>query len=173
MNPAAETIKRRTTMSDTRINTRPIQSHDMDFLYRVYASTREAELAATGWSEAKQTAFLRQQFNAQHAYYQQQFRDASYEIVFADNQPMGRLYLDKRDDEIRIIDIALLPQYRGQGIGSGLLRQIMRDADSTGLAVSIHVEKFNPALRLYKRLAFAEIENQGVYILMRYSAPSD
>jgi RimJ/RimL family protein N-acetyltransferase len=149
------------------IHTRPIEADDMEFLFEVYASTRATELAATPWNETQKEAFLRQQFDAQHTYYQQQFRAASYEIVLAGDQPIGRFYIDRREREIRIIDISLLPQFCGQGIGSGLLKQIMCEAASARLPVSIHVEKYNPALRLYRRLGFAEIQDLGVYLLMQ------
>ena len=163
-------IRLRKTMGDRRANicTRPMQPADMEFLYGVYASTRAAELAATAWSDAEKELFLRQQFTAQHTYYQQHYSDASYAIVMADEKPIGRLYVDRRDEEIRIIDIALLPQHCGRGIGSGLLQNIMDEAARAETAVTIHVEKFNPALRLYRRLGFTVVEDKGVYLLMQY-----
>jgi ribosomal protein S18 acetylase RimI-like enzyme len=150
------------------ISLRPITSADEGFLYRVYASTREDELAQTGWAAAQKEAFLTMQFNAQHKYYTEQYRKASFDIILLDGEPVGRLYLDRRKSEIRIVDIALLPAYRNRGIGSALLHEILAEGARTGRRVSIHVERFNPALRLYTRLGFQHIGDNGVYYLMEW-----
>ena len=151
------------------ITLRPIRPEDEDFLSRVYASTRLDELAPLGWSQDQVDAFLQMQFTAQHKYYQEHFTDANFDIILLDNQRIGRLYLDRREDEIRIIDIALLPEYRNAGIGSALLKDILAEATAASKAVRIHVEKFNPALRLYKRLGFYQINDTGVYFLLEWS----
>ncbi len=155
------------------VSLRPMRARDKPFLYRVYASTRAEELAVTGWSEAEKTAFLTQQFEAQHRYYQAQFPDAAFQVIERDGEPIGRLYLDRRAEEIRIIDIALLPAHRRAGIGGALLREILGEAAAAGKAVRIHVERNNPALGLYHRLGFKEIEDQGVYLLMEWSPVRD
>ena len=152
---------------------RPMRARDKDFLYRVYASTRAEELAVVDWSEAEKAAFLEQQFEAQHGYYQAQFPDAAFQVIERDGEPIGRLYLDRRADEIRIIDIALLPAHRRAGIGGALLREILGEAAAAGKAVRIHVERNNPALGLYHRLGFREIEDQGVYLLMERAPARD
>ena len=155
------------------VSLRPMRAGDRDFLYRVYASTRTEELAVVDWSEAEKAAFLEQQFEAQHGYYQAQFPDAAFQVIERDGEPIGRLYLDRRADEIRIIDIALLPAHRRAGIGGALLREILGEAAAAGKAVRIHVERNNPALALYHRLGFKEIEDQGVYLLMEWSPARD
>jgi ribosomal protein S18 acetylase RimI-like enzyme len=140
----------------------------MEFLYRVYASTREEELAVVPWNAEEKETFLRMQFNAQHQHYQQHFPDAAYSVILVDDTPAGRVYLHRRSDEIRIVDIALLPDYRSKGIGSELLSDILAEGKQTNLPVRIHVERFNPALRLYERLGFQQIGDQGVYYLMEW-----
>jgi ribosomal protein S18 acetylase RimI-like enzyme len=150
-----------------------MRARDKPFLYRVYASTRAEELAVVDWSEAEKAAFLEQQFEAQHGYYQAQFPDAAFQVIERDGEPIGRLYLDRRAEEIRIIDIALLPAHRRAGIGGALLREILGEAAMTGKAVRIHVERNNPALGLYHRLGFREIDDQGVYLLMERSPARD
>lgn len=148
---------------------RPIRPADESFLYRVYASTRTDELAQLiDWDDAQKEAFLRMQFTAQHTFYQQQFADAAFDIILLNKKPIGRLYLDRRADEIRIIDIALLPTYRNRGIGSQFLKRIMAEATDANVAVRIHVEQMNPALRLYERLGFQHIDENGVYYLMEW-----
>ncbi len=155
------------------VSLRPMRARDKPFLYRVYASTRTEELAVVDWSEADKTAFLEQQFEAQHGYYQAQFPDAAFQVIERDGEPIGRLYLDRRAEEIRIIDIALLPAHRRAGIGGALLREILGEADAAGKAVRIHVERNNPALGLYQRLGFREIDDQGVYLLMQWAPARD
>jgi ribosomal protein S18 acetylase RimI-like enzyme len=147
-------------------NLRPSTFDDEQFLYRLYASTREDELAVVPWSESEKETFLTTQFNAQHTFYHQQFNEAEFLIIEQDNEPIGRLYLDRRDDEIRIVDIALLPSHRNRGIGTKYLESILEEGQGAGLPVRIHVERNNTALRLYERLGFQKVTENGVYFLM-------
>lgn len=124
------------------------------------------------WSDDEKRAFLSMQFEAQTRSWDKQFPDAEYSIVEVDNEPAGRLYLDRRADEIRIVDIALTPDLRNQGIGSTLLKAVFDEAKTGRMAVRIHVEKNNPALRLYRRQGFQEIADKGVYLLMERPAPT-
>ena len=148
---------------------RPIRPDDEPFLYRVYASTREEELRPVPWTAAQKEAFLRQQFQAQHAFYQKQYASARFEIVLRDGQPIGRLYVARGDDAIRIVDIALLPEHRGAGIGTGILRDLLAEAAAAGKPVRIHVERLNPARHLYERLGFVLVADSGVYCLMEWA----
>ena len=150
----------------------PITPADKDFLYRVYASSREDEMALVDWPEAQKEAFLRMQFEAQHGYYMEQFDGAEFALVHLNGDPIGRLYLDRRKDEIRIIDIALLAAYRRQGIGSRLLKEVLAEGQVAGLPVRIHVERYNPAIHLYHRLGFQQIGDEGVYYLLEWSPKS-
>ena len=156
-------------MADLKLTLRPIRNDDLDFLYQVYASTREDELALLPWTDSQKRTFLQMQFNAQHHYYQEQFAEASYQVILQDEQPVGRIYVDRGSDEIRIIDIALLSAARNQRIGSFLLQQILDEATLSGKRVVLHVEKDNPALRLYQRLGFQVKEDKGVYWFMQWS----
>ena len=156
-------------MTYSEISFRPICAKDEAFLYQVYASTRLDELAPLKWPEAEVTKFLQMQFTAQHKYYQESYTEASFNLILLHDQPIGRLYTDWREDEIRIIDIALLPEYRSQGIGSALMKDLLKEAEANSKFVRIHVEKFNPALTLYKRLGFVPISDTGVYFLMEWS----
>jgi GNAT superfamily N-acetyltransferase len=151
---------------------RPISPEDQPFLSRLYASTRWEEVAQTGWDLEEQDRFLRMQFAAQHEFYMEQFAGADFHIIELQDEPIGRLYVDRREDEIRIIDIALLPEHRNKGIGSALLKDILAEARGAALPVRIHVERNNPALGLYQRLGFREIDDQGVYLLLECSPDS-
>ena len=145
---------------------RPIGEADLPFLLGLYASTREEELAAVEWPAERKAAFLRQQFEAQHRWYQEQYAGATFDLVLVDGEPAGRLYVARWEREVRIVDVSLRPEHRGRGIGSTLLRGVIAGADATGLPVSIHVERMNPALRLYHRLGFRLREDKGVYLLL-------
>ncbi len=152
------------------ITLRKINPSDEPFLYRVYASTREEELAPLGWDRQQVAQFLRMQFEAQHSYYQDQFADADFLIVLLDDQAIGRLYIAKREGEFRLIDIALLPAHRGAGIGTNLLKDLLAEALWKQKPVRIHVERSNRAMRFYHRLGFVEIGEGEVYSLMEWSA---
>ena len=143
---------------------------DLPFLAGVYAAVRADELAPVPWSDAEKAAFVDAQFRAQHLHYQTHYPNADWLIVSIHGTDIGRLYLARWPREHRIIDIALLPEHRGNGIGEALLRDLLDEAAGAGKAVTIHVEKFNPAMRLYRRLGFATVEDKGVYDLLRWPA---
>ena len=145
---------------------RPITDDDLEFLQRLYASTRADEMAVVPWSDEEKRVFLDQQFHAQHTFYHQQFRDARFSLILQDEQPIGRLYLQHRKDEFRIIDISLMPEARGKGFGGGILQDILDEAQQHQLPVRIHVEYNNPAMHLYERLGFVKTDETGVYYLM-------
>ena len=150
---------------------RPIRDKDKPFLSRLYASTRQEELAQTGWPQHQIDAFLAQQFEFQHLFYSEQFQGASFDVVQHEGVAVGRFYVDRRADEIRIIDIAFLPEYRGRGFGASLMRRLIAEAHGSGKPVRIHVEKNNPAHRLYERLGFLAVGDTGVYDLMECPPP--
>lgn len=149
---------------------RPIADQDQPFLLELYGTTRAAELAMLPWSQQQKEEFVQMQFHAQHTFYQQQFGNAKFDLLLKHDKPIGRLYVDRREDEIRIIDIAIMPDYQRQGIGSQLLQELLDESKASAKPVTIHVEKNNPALGLYQRLGFEQLEDQGVYWLMRWSA---
>jgi GNAT superfamily N-acetyltransferase len=154
--------------SGAAIALRPIGPDDQPFLCAVYASTREQELAMVAWDAGQKTAFVQMQFAAQHAYYREQYAGADFDVILADRQPAGRLYVNRADDEVRIVDIALLPQWCNRGIGSALVTALQGEAAAAGKPLRIHIERFNPALRLYERLGFRQIEDRGVYLFMEW-----
>jgi ribosomal protein S18 acetylase RimI-like enzyme len=152
------------------ISLRPIQPEDEEFLCRVYASTRTEELAPVAWTEEEKSSFLRVQFAAQHRYYRESYTSSRFEVVLVDGQPAGRLYVARWPEELRVIDIALLPEFRRRGVGTALLRGLFEEAAAQGLPVRIHVERLNPALVLYERLGFRLLEDRGVYLFLEWRA---
>lgn len=159
-------------MAAGKIHLRSADHGDLAFLQRVYASTRQDELALTGWSPEQKEAFLAAQFQAQHAHYHRHYPHGRFDVIEVDGEPAGRLYVDRTQREIRIIDIALLPAWRAHGLGSRLLREILEEAGAVAVPVTIHVEQMNPALRLYLRLGFEPVADKGVHWLMRWSPPA-
>jgi len=149
------------------VTLRPAGDEDRDFLFEVYAATRTEELAQVPWSDAQKHAFLWQQFEAQDHEYRRAYPDGIFSVVELSGNRVGRLYLRHGASDSRIVDLALLPAYRGWGIGSRLLGELAREADRAGRSLSIHVEVFNSgARRLYERFGFALAEDKGVYLLL-------
>jgi ribosomal protein S18 acetylase RimI-like enzyme len=151
------------------ISYRPMTHDDVPFVARLYASTRAEEVAATGWPQAAQDAFLTQQHQAQHRHYAQHYPDAERLIVEYGGEPIGRLYWREEADQLHVIDISLAPERRDQGLGGAILRDLLATSRAAGKAVTIHVEKMNRARHLYERLGFEVTEDQGIYDLMRWT----
>jgi ribosomal protein S18 acetylase RimI-like enzyme len=148
---------------------RPQNDADRPFLAMLYASTREAEMAVVAWDDEQKQKFVEWQFEAQSSHYRENYAEADFLIIEQGGTAIGRLYIDRGPIEIEIIDIALLPQYRGAGLGAGLLRDILREGEESGKPVTIYVEHFNPARHLYDRLGFQHIDTNGVYHLMKWT----
>jgi ribosomal protein S18 acetylase RimI-like enzyme len=146
-----------------------ITDSDLPFLYEVYSSTRMEEMKSTGWSKEQINQFLTMQFNLQHSHYTKHYPNANFDIVMLKDQQIGRLYIDRGEHDILIIDIALLPQYQKQGIGYQLMKSILDEAKEKNLLVHLHVEKYNPALQFYFRLGFQIQEDKDVYYYLRWS----
>ncbi|HEY0149800.1 MAG TPA: GNAT family N-acetyltransferase [Allosphingosinicella sp.] len=151
------------------LSLRPMTEDDLPFLFGLYAGTRAEEVAAAGWPVEAQVQFLQQQFQAQHHHYQTYYSDAEWLVVEREGAPVGRFYLEDWPSQIRIIDIALLPEVRGRGFGAALITDVFCRAEAAAKKVSIHVEKNNPAMTLYTRLGFTKAEDKGVYDLLEWA----
>jgi ribosomal protein S18 acetylase RimI-like enzyme len=152
------------TVTVPQTTLRPARPEDYAFFASVYASTREEELAQVPFSAQDREAFLAHQFAAQSAHYAQHHGDASYDVIVVDGRRAGRLIVARTDGLIHVVDISLLPEFRGRGAGTHLLESLLGEAEQAGARVSIFVERFNPARRLYERLGFSELSDHGVYI---------
>jgi ribosomal protein S18 acetylase RimI-like enzyme len=149
-----------------RPSLRPAAKADLAFMMQLYASTRAAELALVPWDGATKRSFVEHQFTAQDLHYRRQHPDARFDVVEVDGERAGRLVVDRRDEAIHIVDIALLPEFRGRGIGTLLLRSLLEEADTRGVKASMTSERTNAALRLYRRLGFVPIADDGVYLTL-------
>ncbi len=144
---------------------------DIPFLRRLYVSTRWEEIAPVmDWTEAQKIAFLESQFALQRHHYRKYYGASEFAVIEKNGVPAGRIYIDRQDSALVVVDIALLPEYRGQGAGTAFMRAVCAEARTAGKKVSIYVEKFNPAQTLYRRLGFREILDEGVYWMMEWRA---
>jgi len=150
------------------VTLRPVTPEDEEFLVGVYASVRAAELALVPWTDAQREAFVRMQFEAQQQHYRERNPGATHHIILLDSAPIGRLYVARRENEIRIMDITILPEYRGRGLGTPLIVELMSEAEKAGKPLNIWVESFNPSHRLFERLGFKVIEDDRVNHLMEW-----
>jgi ribosomal protein S18 acetylase RimI-like enzyme len=148
------------------VSLRPATPADRDFLRTVYASTRADELALVDWDDAAKAAFVEHQFSAQDQHYRTHYADGMFDVVQVGGELAGRLYVHMGEHDVRIVDITLLPQFRGKGIGGALIGALLERAAASGRVVSIHVEHGNPARRLYERLGFEPVEDTGLHQLM-------
>ena len=151
------------------IGLRPAVAADEPFLYRVYASTRKEEIQLFDWNDDQKTAFLTMQFGAQRLSYRQSFPGWGYDIISIGDQPVGRFFVHRGADAIRVVDLGLLPQYRNQGIGSALLKALLEEATEAAKPIRLHVESFNRAVTLYERLGFTAVGINGIHVEMEWA----
>ena len=146
------------------VETRPVVPEDDEFLLDVYASTRADELAPVPWTDEQKRAFLRMQFDAQRGEYFKRFPDSDYRVILVGGRPAGRLWVARTPAQIRLMDIALLPEFRNRGVGKLLVSRLADEAARAGLPLRHMVFELNEeALRFYERLGFTRLELHGAY----------
>ena len=152
------------------LSSRNVADGDEEFLFRLYAGTREEEVAQWGWPPAQQETFLRMQFKAKEHHYHSAYPGAERKLILADGQAVGHTVIAREPASISLVDIGVLPAYRNQGIGTRAIRGILDEAAATGAAVKLHVAPGNPARKLYERLGFAIVETGEMSLRMEWSA---
>jgi ribosomal protein S18 acetylase RimI-like enzyme len=156
------------------VRLRPVEPADEEFLLRVYASSRADEMALVPWDEEQKLAFVRSQFEAQSAQYGERFPDAEYSVILYRGSPAGRLWIGRTPEQIRLLDIAILPEFQNQGIGAALLKRLVAESEQRGLPLRHMVFKLNDAaLRFYRRFGFKQIDDVGAYIHMERRPAAD
>lgn len=145
---------------------------DAPFLLSVYAATRAEELALTNWSDKQKEMFLHAQFDAQQRHYQSRYPHAFLNVIKSGNQSVGRLYIAELADEIRIIDITILPEYRNRGIGTKFIKDVLQTGADKKKPVQIYIENFNRSAQLFSRLGFKPVSEEGVHVLWRRESAS-
>jgi ribosomal protein S18 acetylase RimI-like enzyme len=157
-----------TRIDRNEVTFRAQRDEDRPFLAALYFSTRAEEMAMVPWTPEEKAQFLMMQFEAQTLHYGENYEPSGFFIIEHNATPIGRLYRERQGNDIHLIDIALIPEARGCGLGTQLLQEILDEAAAAGLTVTIYVEHFNPAKRLYHRLGFKEVGENGVYHLMKW-----
>lgn len=153
-------------MDDMAMSLRPVGPDDDAFLFELYASTRAADFDAMPMPEDQKAALLRMQFDAQSASYREQYPEGDFNVILIHDQPVGRLYVARSPDEIRLVDISLLPNQRGAGLGTKYVNALVDEGKKAGVPVRLMVASTNRAKGLYQRLGFQAVEDDGVYIEM-------
>jgi ribosomal protein S18 acetylase RimI-like enzyme len=152
------------------LDLQPVGTADDGFLLALYQSTRATEMVSVPWSDEQKRAFLKGQFEAQRLDYTTRFPSAEHSIIVSDDEPIGRIWIDRRDEEIRLLDIAILPRWQNAGIGTTLLEQLQHQAAETGRPLRHSVYATNhEALRFYRRLDFIVVEGFETHMLMEWS----
>lgn len=146
-----------------KVTLRPESEGDEAFLFKLYASTREDLSFLKG---AQRFALLMMQFAAHERHYKASFPKADRKIILKEEKPIGRITSMKTESEIHLIDIALLPEHRGAGIGSTLIQGILSEASEKGLPVRLSVLKGCRAQRLYQRMSFLVVEESELYCFL-------
>lgn len=153
------------------ISVRREQPADEAFLFELYASTRQEELDAWGWPAEMRSGFLKMQFKASRGYHQA-CPDAEFQIVMLNGVNAGRMIVHRTREELHLVDIALLPQYRNAGVGTALLRRISGEAAAANQPLRLSVLKGSRAGRLYQRLGFVKTGETETHLEMEWRAPA-
>jgi ribosomal protein S18 acetylase RimI-like enzyme len=153
------------------LSLRPATSADEPFLMKLFATTRADELALMNWDENQKQVFIAMQFKAQSQQYVMNYPHAEHRIILWNDDPVGRLLLERGDLELTLVDIALLPAHRGTGIGTDLIRDIVKEAAAAGKPIRLHVFSSSAAKRLYERLGFSRVGGDEAYLEMRWVPP--
>jgi len=150
------------------LTTRPALPEDKDFFFHLYVGTREQELPAFGWNDQQKQAFLQMQFNAQQRWYETAYPQAEWRIVMLEGKPVGRTIVDRGEAGATLVDIALIPETRGAGLGTRLMQELLERCHAEAIPMRLQVLKTNPAQRLYQRLGFRTVGEDQLYLQMEW-----
>ena len=148
------------------VSLRPAQPDDEDFLYELFCRSVGDDLTAL--DAAHRDVILRMQFNAQHQSYKAEFPKAEHQIIMLDGRVIGRVLVERTENEHRGVDIALMPGERSGGIGTMLIQELLDEAASAGKPFRISVVRTNPAMHLYNRLGFKTTGESLTHFMMEW-----
>jgi RimJ/RimL family protein N-acetyltransferase len=157
------------------ISLRPVEAADLPLLLALYGSARAAELALVPWNDAQRRAFIQHQFNAQTAFYQSEYPHAVHSILLCDGEPCGRVYIDRRPHEIRMLDVSWLATESAEDAGRQLMADLQAEAQSAGLPLNLHLEPLSTLRACFERLGFVKVTESDTHALYEWRAalPSD
>lgn len=153
-----------------QISLRGVTARDREFLLRVYAAGRETELSVLPFDDAQKRAFCEHQLDAQTAYYQEKFPQASHDVILAEAEPIGRVYVDRGDKLISILDLVVLTEHRKKGVGTHIVTLLLDEAAADGKSVGVYVETFNPSQKFFRDLGFELVESDEVNLYFEWNA---
>ena len=157
----------RTLESANRITLRLATPADEAFELDLYVATRWNELKLVDWSDTQKQTFFKMQFTARQQQYCRVYPQAIDQIILQDSEAIGRLMVDQEERYLALIDIALLPAHQNRGVGTKLVQSLLEEAAATGKSVRLHVLATNPAVRMYERLGFTAMGEDGTYLEMK------
>lgn len=154
------------------LSLRPETDEDKPFLLSLYAETRAAEMAMVPWNEDLKRVFVESQFDAQRAHYREHFPDATYDVLILDGELVGRLYVLRNPEQIRILDLHIANEQRGKGIGTNFIDLLKAEAVAAGLPLRIYLELTSPYMSLFERRGFVAIDTlNDFHVLMEWRPP--
>ena len=146
---------------------RPEREDDRDFRYRLFCDSREPEFALL--APAAFAQLMTQQFHAQTLSYLGLFPQARFDIIELSREPIGRIVVDRPGTVVHLVDQAIVPPWRGRGVGTAIVRALMDEARASGVPVRVEVaSETDPALRLYRRLGFAPVETASLFLRLEW-----
>ena|ERR1700687_5210651 len=154
------------------ISLRPVTDVDKDFLLELYQSSRGDDLRGLGWEEDRISEFLSMQHEAQRLFYQTDYLQAVDEIILIEGEPAGRLIVERREHEVRCVDIAVVPGHRGAGVGTFLIQRLQEEAREANKPLRLQVIRFSRAVNLFERLGFVRTSETGTHFQMEWRTPA-
>ena len=155
--------------SANSITFRPVTPDDEELLLRIYKSSRGDDLRGLGWDEDRISEFLGMQYEAQQHFHESEYKRANDEIILLAGEPAGRLIVERRESEIRCIDVALLPERRNSGIGAFLIRKLQDEAKRESKPLRLQVIRFSRAVNLFERSGFVRTSETGTHFQMEWT----
>jgi ribosomal protein S18 acetylase RimI-like enzyme len=141
-----------------------------EFVLALFASHKLLELGAQNWPKAMQKQISEMQFNAFEVSIKKEYPGAHDSLISVDSELAGRIIVNETEDNIRIINLSLLPAFRNKGIGTKLIKDVISEASIKKKPVYFDVDKHNPAISLYIRLGFNVVKDNEVSYTMAYKA---
>ena len=147
---------------------RPATGEDAAFLLEVYKSSRGEDLRELGWDETRVAEFLDMQYEAQRTFDDRDYAQANHEVILSAGKRAGRLLVDSRENEIRCVDLALLPEFRNRGWGTLLVRRLQCEAAAANKPLRLQVIRYSRAVGLFERLGFVRTSESGTHFQMEW-----
>lgn len=155
------------TSTQPLISSRLINKSDEDFLYCLYGLGRIEELAPLLWNNTQKESFLQSQYGARKQHYQSHYHNSIHQIITLDSFDVGMIHYCEKEDEIRLVDIAVMPEFQNKGVGTTLVEELIHFTKQCQKPLRLSVLKYNlNALRLYERLGFSVVSEDDMYNVM-------